>query len=184
MSEDSLQGTSILRDVVKRLSFLYITYRGRYILSMGNYGTFMAKVSRNGEKIPAKLTDKVLFGHLKHQYAVGVFAGPLTSKFVCFDVDIPDRTVVFNLTDAIVARGIPREYLHVSSSGSKGYHIDIFFDQPVLTSQLKKLYRLVIADTGYSPAKVEFRPTFKQGVKLPLSVHHKTGRVAWYLDSG
>lgn len=70
----------------------------------------------------------------------------------------------------------------MSTSGGKGYHVELFFDRPVRTSLLRLLYEKVIGGGNLNPHQVEFRPTAGSAIKLPLSIHAKTGNVCWYVD--
>lgn len=170
-------------DVVDRLSFLYISSRNKYLISLRKVGLFVVKKKGATGTVPATLTDKAVFGHVNRRYALGVFAGESGSKFICFDVDLKEKDVVQSVINSLVGFGIPRKHIYVSTSGGKGYHVEVFFDTIVNTCSLKRLYRAVIQHTGLNPKKVEFRPTYTQGIKLPLSVHYKTGNIAWYLDN-
>lgn len=72
--------------------------------------------------------------------------------------------------------------MYVSFSGRKGYHVEVFFDRIVDLSSLFNLYCHVIKGGALNPDKVEFRPTPTMAIKLPLSVHGKTGNVCWFVD--
>lgn len=170
------------KEVVARLFDLYVNYTERYLMSLPAVGLFVPKKGKEGNRTFLPLTESSMFGHLNRHYALGVFANKDSSKFITFDVDINDTCVCCRIIEAIVSFGIPRQYIHVSTSGGKGFHVEIFFDEPVPTFMLQRLYRAVIVDTEYNYRKVEFRPTSTQGIKLPLSVHYKTGNVAWFLD--
>ena len=166
-------------DVVNRLCDLYISYRGRYVMMLPQAGKiFMPKTSSG----PAKLTNRAVCQHVNRQIAIGVFAGAHASKFICFDVDLPDPSEVRWLMDAMVFYGVPRDLIYVSTSGGKGYHVEIFFDRLVYTDRLRTFFDCVVLKAESDPFKVEFRPTNGLSIKLPLSVHCKTGRVCWYLD--
>ena len=166
-------------DVVNRLCDLYISYRGRYVMMLPQAGKiFMPKTSSG----PAKLTNRAVCQHVNRQIAIGVFAGAHASKFICFDVDLPDPSEVRRLMDAMVFYGVPRDLIYVSTSGGKGYHVEIFFDGLVYTDRLRTFFDCVVLKAESNPLKVEFRPTNGLSIKLPLSVHFKTGRVCWYLD--
>lgn len=168
-----------LTSIANRLDTLYVTFRQRFI--MAREGKIFVPKSRGGEK-PLYLKREILNGHLEYRYAVGVYAGPKSSKFVCFDVDLPDKDIVRSLIDKIDEFGFPRDRIYVSTSGGKGYHVELFFNSTVFTSVLCDFYRAVIRSGGFDPRKVEFRPTATQSIKLPLSVHPRTGNVCWYLD--
>lgn len=166
-------------DVVNRLCDLYISYRGRYVMMLPQAGKIFMPKSSSG---PAKLTNRAVCQHVNRQIAIGVFAGAHASKFICFDVDLPDPSEVRRLMDAMVFYGVPRDLIYVSTSGGKGYHVEIFFDGLVYTDRLRTFFDCVVLKAESNPLKVEFRPTNGLSIKLPLSVHCKTRRVCWYLD--
>lgn len=120
--------------------------------------------------------------HLNHAYAVSVYADAWGSKFICFDVDVESRVTVAKMIDTLEGIGIPRWLIYVSVSGSKGYHIEVFFSGLIEMRRLRNLYERVIKAGGFDPQKVEFRPTNTAAIKLPLSIHAKTGNVCWYVD--
>lgn len=160
-------------ELIERLSDLYIMYRGKYVLAKP--GGVMVTVQN-------KLNNNVMFGHVSCSYAVGVFAGPKATKFICFDVDEYDTGKVHKLVDTIESTGIDRDKIYVSSSGSKGFHVEVFFDSFVYNTVAENYYRLVLEQCGFDKHKVEFRPTRSQAIKIPLSVHPKSGNRCWYMD--
>lgn len=164
--------------LVDRFTDLYISYRQRYILSLPGATMFVPK--KDDKPIP--LDNKRICGHIGQHYAIGVYAGKVASKFICFDVDDDDPEVVEKILEQLHAAGVPREYINVSLSGRKGYHIDICFEDMVRTEAQKKLYEWVIDNGGLDRKRVEFRPTYKQAIKLPLSKHSTTGNACWYVD--
>lgn len=168
------------QEIVRTFSDLYINYRGRYVVSTKN-GMHIPHIGGGGEET-CKLTDSVIAGHLNRRYAVAVYAGPHASKFVCFDVDINDKDLVRRLIDSLVEFGFPRDQIYVSTSGGKGFHVEMFFTDVVYTNHLIDMYETICAENNFDTKKVEFRPTSKMSIKLPLSVHGKTGNVCWYLD--
>lgn len=116
------------------------------------------------------------------KYAIAIFAGPKTSRFVCFDVDDGKKDTVINVVNTLAILGFPREHVHVSYSGGKGYHVEMFFDQLVSTARLKNLYTMILELTGFTARQIEFRPTHGSAIKLPLSVHARTGNMCWFAD--
>lgn len=128
------------------------------------------------------ISDRVLDSHLDGKYAIAIYAASEGSKFMCFDVDDGRQESVMAIVNCLVALGIDSDSLHVSTSGGKGYHVEMFFDGLVSVDLLYSLYDMVLQRAMLSRKKVEFRPTAHQAVKLPLSVHHKTGRRCWYID--
>ncbi len=128
------------------------------------------------------LSNRVLKQHLLCKYAVGVFARVKDSKFLCFDVDDGSKDTVRIVQQQLIEAGIASDRVYVSISGGKGYHVEVFFDRPVRIARLRQLYEKVIADGNLNPHQVEFRPTAGAAIKLPLSIHAKTGKVCWYAD--
>ena len=129
-----------------------------------------------------KLDNSAIIGHLNQKYAVGIFSAKHGSKFICFDVDLPDPEVVHRVIHGLCLFGFPKEQIYVSSSGGKGYHVEMFFTNLVYLNLLHDLYLWVLQKEGLDKKKVEFRPTYTQAIKLPLGKHHKTGNICWYLD--
>jgi len=140
----------------------------------------------------AMLTDVYIARHLQKKETLGVFAGNVYTKFICFDIDVKDsemaKWVVYKLVNTLQNVGVSGEYIHISESGSKGYHAEIFFDDTITNNKAKKFFDYVITQAELDEVslkgigKVEFSPTATQGVKIPLGKHFKTGRTCWYCD--
>lgn len=161
-----------------RICDLYISYRQRYVVMEPNGSIYIPK-NANGN-LP--LTNSVVCGHLNRKYAISVYAGKYSSKFMTFDVDDGNKDTVRKIIEILADVGVPRDKIYVSTSGGKGFHVDLFFDNLVYTEKLRILYDYVCIEGGLDPVKVEFRPTHKQAIKLPLSAHCRTGNVCWFLD--
>ena len=168
-------------ECVNRMADLYVSYRKRYVI-MDKGSIFIPKVKTDGKVSTLPLSNRTICGHLNKNFSICVFAGEKSSKFICFDVDDGGIPVVKKILEAIEEIGIGNEYVHVSYSGGKGYHVEIFFDGLVYTDCLKSFYDMVCIKASLDVKKVEFRPTFKQSIKLPLSVHYKTGNECLFLN--
>ncbi|WP_185079905.1 DNA primase [Enterococcus avium] len=135
------------------------------------------------------MTDGVLMGHLDRTRTVGILLGTSgLTKFMSFDVDIKDEVDAKITTQELVRvlneyYGIDREDIHVSISGSKGYHVDLYFDKVISESELIPFYEEVLEILGESSRRIERRPTKGHGIKLPLGVHRKTGSTCFYVDN-
>lgn len=79
------------------------------------------------------------------------------------------------VVDALIRIGINQKYIHISFSGKKGYHIEIFFTKPVLNEHLKKVYETILNEIQYDlipkVGMIELRPLPSNGVKIPLSLN-------------
>ncbi|GAQ18518.1 DNA primase small subunit [Oceanobacillus picturae] len=175
------------KQLIKKFNELYIQTRYKYLVQFkdGKYIT----LTHNARNKRPKLNDSMLQTHLKGDITYGIFAGGHFNKFITFDVDCEEhptaRWATLKLVNTLVQDfEINRSDIHVSYSGSKGYHVDIFFDKPVLVTELKSFYRSVMVNVGSIPnGQIEFRATSTQGVKLPLGIHQKTGNRCWFVDN-
>ena len=166
-------------EIADRFIELYVSYRQRYVMMIN--GSIFVPKGKDSQPLP--LTNSVVCKHLHKKFAIGVFAGAYSSKFVCFDVDDGDRETVRKIISLSAEFGVPKEYIYVSTSGGKGFHVEIFFDSLVYTEKLLIFYDSIIIKGRLNPQKVEFRPSHTQAIKLPLSRHAKTGNVCWYLNA-
>lgn len=180
--------TKSKRTLAAVLAELYVTYRGMFnrmhfnVDATGRIQSDTEPILVKRKGVPVALTQRHLEYHLCRYYTIHIFAGKTSSKFICFDVDHSSWETVATLINAIEEWGIPRNLIYPSYSGNKGYHVEVFFDKPVSLGMLKACYEQVLELAGMSKSLVEFRPTHVHSIKLPLSVHPKTGNVCWFLD--
>ena len=136
----------VLQAQLQAINDLYISERGKYILQNKD-GTYSHSAAFKNNK---RLTDPIVIRHLKRQSTLGIFCTQKSTKFITFDVDLEGenesyrREVVNNIIKHIVDIGIGRQFIHVSLSGSKGYHITIFFNDMVYLNLAYKFYEYVI----------------------------------------
>lgn len=151
---------------------LYVTYRKVWIEQRedGNYNT--------EKRFP--LHDDRITDHLLQKKTVGLTVDKVT-KFITFDIDygkdnmkLADKAV-HKLIDSLEEHDIGLENILVSFSGSKGYHLEIFFDRPISVKIAKSWHNKVVQSIGATTDKIEFRPSH-QGIKLPLGIHKVTGK--------
>jgi hypothetical protein len=167
------------KEIIQKINDLYILYRKKWL-----------KFDETGySTISSIITDYHVKNHLQGYYTLGVFAGEIFTKFICFDVDVKDpqmaKWTVYKLVDTLQEIGISGEYIYISTSGNKGYHIEIFFNKPVFNTDIKQFYLMVLNYAellNIDYGKVELRPTNTQGVKIPLGKHFTTNRICWYVD--
>lgn len=173
--------------LIAKFNELYIQTRRKYLVQFSNasYRTFDKE---RHSKIIA-LNDGMLANHLAGDITYGVFNGGYFNKFIALDVDFKDnalaRWTTLKVIDVLVSEfHINRRDIHVSTSGNKGYHIELFFDEPIKAADVKAFYDRVMAQVGHvDGGEVEYRPSWTQGVKLPLGVHQKTGNRCWFVDN-
>lgn len=158
--------------IVDALMEHYCFFRQKYVVMKSDYTKTVAHYFK----------AKVVESHLDGYYALCVFAGEKATKFISFDVDAGGKPAARKVVNTLAALGFPRDKIYVSTSGKKGYHVDMFFDPFIYNEKAKNIYDLVIWKSGLDPKKVEFRPTPTQAIKLPLGVHAKTGNRCWFVD--
>ena len=188
-----------LLEVIKDL---YISMRKRWILQQKDgYYTTMTRFP---------LHDDMIRNHLKGKNTIGVFARSDYVKFLTFDVDIDDlalqrhkrqiravygvnasvnlahlaKWTTLKLIDVLVSEfGISRKNLLTSFSGSKGYHVSLFFnDNKVTERKARRFYEMVLDSLGASESEIEFRPMNTMGVKPPLGKNKKTNNYCHLVD--
>lgn len=166
--------------VVQKFNELFIHKRSVYIEQMkdGSY-SYSSSFPYN-----TKLTDSVLIQHIKRKKTIGVFGNPNNAKFLCFDIDEGEQSE--RIAKAIVSKiqelGVGCQFVHRVFSGSKGYHIYIFFNTMPYMSELKTFYSYVLQQCGFEDIKCDMRPTNTLGVKLPLSINKKSNKICWFVD--
>lgn len=140
------------------------------------------------------LYENLIKKHILFEETIGTFANVKYdyTKFITFDVDSKEPTYINTLIEVLNTIGIREENILVSSSGNKGYHVDLFFEKvnnkyPSVNT-VQNFYYKVIGEVQniiiekninllISPLdkKIEFRPTSVQGCKLPCGKHKETG---------
>jgi|GEM_PF-1450007 len=170
------------KEIIQKINDLYILYRKKWLkFDETGYKTITSiSISDKAEQVK---------NHLQGHYTLGVFADEIFTKFICFDVDVKDpqmaKWTVYKLVNTLQELGILGEYIYISTSGNKGYHVEIFFNKPVFNTDIKQFYLMVLNYAellNIDYGKVELRPTHTQGVKLPLGKHFTTNRICWYVD--
>lgn len=178
----------ISNKIIKKLNELYVLKRSKFLI-MNKDGNYFTLEKQNKDDKRNQIADWRISEHLNGNTTLGVFAGSIFTKFICFDVDIKDielaKWAVYKLINTITQTGISEEYIYTSFSGSKGYHVEIFFDEPIYLSDAEKFYLMILNNAELLNIKygqIEFRPNDNQGVKIPLGIHFKTNKRCWYCD--
>lgn len=161
-----------------KLGELYITRREEHICQKNNGEYSWRKWF--------KLHDLRLTKHLNGEETIGIFARELSSKVLIFDVDTKENAEVDtrHLVNTLVYNfNIAREDIHIVFSGSKGYHVTLYFTNLIGLKLLKRFYLSVLAEAGFTTTQIEMRPLFKSGVKLPLGINKKSGKRCWFVNN-
>ena len=159
--------------IIQQLQNLYCfdMTRYRYMSPDGQYHT-----------LKATYDETELFEHLEGKKTICVYARERNTIFQCFDVDESDPESIHKLIAKLVESGIPEDFIYISTSGNKGYHVEIFFDEPVWKSDVENFYNCLCRDPEIAKIKMECKPGRNGAIKLPLGINFKTGRRCWYVD--
>lgn len=182
-----ISGTEDYYNKCQEILNTYITYRKKYLIQKEkDYLTVFATIS-----------DWNIEQHIKGNRTVGIFVNSI-SKFLTFDIDLKvkgkeweqySKWILYKVIDALQSEGLG-QYLNISFSGNKGYHIDLIFDNPIKTEVLKRFGEYIIKKYQLNDirvnnkliAEVELRGCNAQGVKLPLGLNKKSQKYMYYLD--
>src|SRR5688500_8687364 len=133
------------------------------------------------------LTRNALIDHLRGNITIATYAhNENTVKWLCLDIDIRKgetgdvKKLTFD-TAAFLIKHIPRHSFRVENSGGRGYHIWIFFAQPIPSSMAHAFGMWIRANVEHTPELgIEVYPKQTQAlrvgnpVKIPLGIHRKT----------
>lgn len=172
------------QEIIKKLNDLYFIQRNHYLIQYKTgYVTYTkGQLNKAGTKKHMALMNWQFEKHLEGQFTIGTFAN-YYSKFMTFDVDFHDpkmaKWITYKIAEVLNELGIKHYY--ISFSGSKGFHVDLFFSNLIRVDFAQKFFELVVLRADilrYSDDsnKVEFRVSDSQGVKIPLGYHQKTGK--------
>lgn len=131
-----------------------------------------------------EITKADINSHLLGNKTLGVYTTreDQTAKWLCIDIDDLDTTIVNDIAWRIYKRFGPKSCV-VEFSGSRGYHIWLFFSRPIPAERVTMLGR-VLTD-GYT-LEIYPRQSEVSGVgnlvKLPLGIQRKTGNRCWFVD--
>lgn len=171
--------------LLEQMKKLYVNCRRKFII-MNNKNNSKSNYFR-----PTwRLHDAQILKHIRQKDTIGIFCGEFNSKFICFDVDSPKLKLSKHIARALVVL-LNNEYnislkdIHVSYSGKKGYHVEIYLDEMIMPKKLEHFYYDVLNNLGELPeeAEIELRPLSTIGLKLPLSIHKETNNYCYFVDN-
>jgi hypothetical protein len=135
--------------------------------------------------------------HLMGVDTLGVFPFKYSCKFLIIDIDAyyslyEAREVAYSIKH-VLSGYIPTSQIHITYSGNKGYHVEVFFDDLVPISKLAKVFSIVINDIcieDFPGVNVEMRPELTgikgMGIKLPCGVNqtnqHEKNNYCYFVD--
>ena len=162
------------KEVLQALNDLFITTRSKWA-ELDRFGEYSTK-HKQGKR---GLITKDLKDHLQQKKTVAVYPMAEHSKWLIFDIDTnPNETIetakerlekVFNA----INNYFESEFINISFSGKKGYHIELFFNNSIEKTALEKFYKLILSESGENKTTVEGRGFTNQAIKLPLGINFR-----------
>lgn len=166
--------------LLNTLKDYYINNTFKYIKQLENGKYPHVKNKHTKQFVP--LTDETLQRHLEHKETIGIFCKRKT-KFICFDVDTGNAEDMQYLHETLVNKFyIQDENILTSISGGKGYHVDVFFNEPMTFELAEDFYYKVLLECDFDVSEVELRPKMNVGVKLPLGLNRVTDVKCSFID--
>lgn len=196
LQDDNLLVNTIMNRLFSRTDCYAETFPGGY-----------RPVRENKAAIP--LTDDVVREHLAGRRTLGSYVlNGDRCKFAVLDIDTEDNieegwwvACVFYWT--LANAGVPQQALLLESSGRKGWHVWILFDELVAAAQVRRLLIGCLLETGFEmrgdskairadiAGAVEVFPrtdstdSFGSLIKLPMGKHPVSGnRSAFHSENG
>lgn len=166
---------------IQFLEDYYITVKYRYVEAIKGHEP-MTITNDPNKKGYIGLTSTHLKHHIMGRKNIAIYFPKSSSKLIGFDVDTKDFSVVEKVYNAILNKGIPKDCIAISSSGNKGFHVDVFLEQLLGFYYTKRFYKAILEDTGLSEDIVEVRGAGGQAYKLPITKHRNTYKECCFLD--
>lgn len=178
-----LLSKELITKIIHKINELYITTRSRYLILDRHKNKYDTKHKDQDESIHGKfvtLNDKHISEHLYGNNTIGVFGtNEIGSKFITFDVDSSSiqesKIMTYYIYNILIDLGIPQQYIYLSFSGRKGFHIEIYFSVLFPSKLVQQFYDIVSSKANelHRDVVIEFRGTgIQHGVKLPLGINH------------
>lgn len=122
------------------------------------------------------LSEGDLKAHLEGKETIGIFFPNGFTKVIGLDIDVPDTDLLYRLTMLLQSFGLDEKNILVSSSGGKGFHVDIFLENLLPREIADNFHATILDNLNVDKTVIELRGgTSEQGYKLPLGIHFKTG---------
>lgn len=159
------------QQLLQKINGLIIGERKRYIQQYGQGDRVSYRTVSNRSLIDRNVTE-----HIVGEKTYGCYYNGKLSKFLCFDIDEPNPENPLKLIQGLLEVGFEKRHLHLENSGSKGWHLWIFFESYLPITELVELGNYILTKMGIKRKTIELRPEnpkTSRGIKLPFGIHRK-----------
>ncbi|WP_040950201.1 TOTE conflict system archaeo-eukaryotic primase domain-containing protein [Gorillibacterium massiliense] len=155
MKQDLIESQIQLRkqELTLKINELILGERKRFIQQYGKYESVDYRTVAN-----QTLTDVQTEQHLMGSMTVGCFYKGSHSKFLVFDIDVKDPAIPLGLIQLLKNYGFQAEDIHLEESGTKGWHLWLFFQTPIRIELLVSFGDFIRTQLGVSKTNIELRP--------------------------
>ncbi|TVX97951.1 TOTE conflict system archaeo-eukaryotic primase domain-containing protein [Cohnella terricola] len=142
-----------MHELVDKINQLIIGERKRFIQQYGKHESVAYRTVTD-----KSLTDWRVEQHLTGNMTLGCFYKGSHSKFLVYDIDKQDPSIPLGLIRLLKGYGFQSGDLHLEVSGTKGWHLWIFFNFPLPIDTLAAFGNFVREVLGASAKSIELRP--------------------------
>lgn len=181
----------LIEEIVDKVGDLYVSQFYKWI--------YLSKFSSSYVTVqPDQETHRNMYKydierHLRGDNTLAVLPYQYYSKWLILDIDTydskdengiswssrPDAMALIGELKHVLKGYFPDDEIHITSSGGKGYHLELFFDKHVPIKDLARVFSILLNEVvveRYAGVNVEMRPELKgldgRGVKVALGRNH------------
>lgn len=160
--------------------------------------TYLKQVSKGYQRIETPITDELIAEHLAGNQTISVYFSDRCKKFV-IDIDLPEdqignkqareelRLKVGEVLKVLEKLKISKEKILIEFSGRRGYHLWIFFEEPIRLLDTYNLGKIVEKNVDF---EIEIFPKqfyynkdgFISPIKLPLGIHQASRKWSTFVN--
>jgi len=128
------------------------------------------------------LDDEILMRHLRGEITVGIYPGTEKTRWLAIDVDSREPAKVKAVLEAIRKFGVEA---YLEDSGKKGFHVVLFFSQPIPNWKARQIGHAVCCGNEAWPKQDKIEKEKGQVgnlMKLCVGINRDSGRRCLFVD--
>jgi len=178
----------MIEEYLKIISDLFVSRTDSYAQQQGSGKYFRVEKPLDNSKLKKHIAGSITLGVYQLNKEDKV-------KWCCYDLDCSEGNehALHHAANLLKDRGLHYGIqLHTEDSGRKGYHLWIFFAEPVSAKKAYKLCHGLLGEVRDEmpeavnvevfPKQIGLKGGYGSLVKLPIGIHRATGRRCLFLD--